>query len=93
MELFPFVVRTDAKESELGVDFFDTVLHGSTAQGPTEGAFDDTDSLGGLGAAVFDDLGFVEDDAIPLGVEEEGRWFGEIFVFRMFVFIPGFPFI
>jgi len=46
-----------------------------------------------LGAAVFDDLGFVEDDAIPLGVEEEGRWFGEIFVFRMFVFIPGFPFI
>jgi len=56
-------------------------LHGRSAQGPTEGAFEDTNSPGGLCGAILDDLRFVEDDAIPLRVEEEGWWFGEILVF------------
>lgn len=93
MKLFPFIVWTDSKECELRVDFFYAVLHGCSAQGPTECTFEDTDSLGGLGGPILDDLGFVEDDAVPLRVEEEGWWFGKILVFCVFVFIPGFPFI
>jgi hypothetical protein len=71
MKRYPVGIRADPKKIELRIDLLHSILHGRAAQRQTVRGLEGAHGLGRQGVAVFDDMGFVDDDAIRLRVEEK----------------------
>ena len=89
METWPAPIRIEPNEGHQGIEIIDSVLDGGSSQAPTKLALERIDSSKVLGASISDDIRFIEDDAIPHGIEEETFWFSGELCFSFFPLSQG----